>query len=126
MINDRIPEILGRFAHEIRAEVQRQAVEALSGGFVGGAKPAKLKPDSASAKPRAARKGSKRDPKLLDQLQARVLAFVTKKPGLRVEQINKELGTTTKDLALPIKKLLTAKAINAHGQKRATTYAARK
>ena len=27
-------------------------------------------------------------------------------PGLRIEQINKELGTLTKDLALPIRKLL--------------------
>jgi len=43
-------------------------------------------------------------------------------PGLRIEQINKELGTTTKDLALPIRKLISEAAITAKGEKRSTTY----
>ena len=48
--------------------------------------------------------------------------FVKKNPGLRIEQINKQLGTTTKDLALPIRKLIAEGAIKAKGQKRSTTY----
>ena len=43
-------------------------------------------------------------------------------PGLRIEQINKQLGTTTKDLALPIRKLIAEGALKAKGEKRSTTY----
>jgi hypothetical protein len=67
-------------------------------------------------------KGAKRDPAELDKLGEAFVAFVTKKPGLRIEQINAELGTSTKDLALPIKKLLAAKAIRTEGAKRSTKY----
>ena len=49
-------------------------------------------------------------------------AYVMKHPGLRIEQINKQLGTTTKDLALPIRKLIADGALKAKGEKRSTTY----
>jgi predicted transcriptional regulator len=49
-------------------------------------------------------------------------AFVKANPGLRIEQINKQLGTTTKDLALPIRKLISEGMLKAKGQKRSTTY----
>ena len=52
----------------------------------------------------------------------RLLTFVSKHPGLRIEQINKQLGTTTKDLALPIRKLIADGAIKTKGEKRSTTY----
>jgi hypothetical protein len=45
---------------------------------------------------------------------------------MRIEQINKQLGTTTKDLALPIRKLISEGAITTKGQKRSTTYFAGK
>jgi hypothetical protein len=41
-------------------------------------------------------------------------AFVKAHPGLRIEQINKELGTTTKDMALPIRKLIAEGMISAN------------
>ena len=47
---------------------------------------------------------------------------MTEKPGLRIEQINAELGTSTKALVLPIKKLLAAKAIKTTGTRRSTKY----
>jgi hypothetical protein len=44
-------------------------------------------------------------------------------PGsLRIEQINKDLGTATEDLALPIRKLIADGMISAKGQKRSTQY----
>ena len=49
-------------------------------------------------------------------------SFVTKHPGLRIEQINKQLGTSTKDLALPIRKLIADGVIKTKGKKRSTTY----
>jgi predicted transcriptional regulator len=51
-----------------------------------------------------------------------VVSFVKTNPGLRIEQINKELGTTTKDLALPIRKLVGEGYLSSKGQKRSTTY----
>ncbi len=48
--------------------------------------------------------------------------FVAAQPGLRIEQINKELGTSTRDLALPIRKLIADGAIRTEGAKRSTKY----
>ncbi|HUS31210.1 MAG TPA: hypothetical protein VMZ53_22020 [Kofleriaceae bacterium] len=67
-------------------------------------------------------RGGKRTSGELDQLADRFHSFVTKHPGLRIEQINKQLGTTTKDLALPIRKLLSDGALKTKGVKRSTTY----
>jgi hypothetical protein len=67
-------------------------------------------------------RGAKRSPDELDKLAGNFQTFVKENPGLRIEQINKQLGTTTKDLALPIRKLLAEGAIHAKGQKRSTTY----
>jgi hypothetical protein len=66
--------------------------------------------------------GAKRSSEDLEALCQRVASFVKANPGLRVEQINKEIGTTTKDLALPIRKLLADGMITSKGQKRSTTY----
>ena|SRR5665647_638154 len=67
-------------------------------------------------------RGAKRDTSELDKLGEKFLSFVSKHPGLRIEQINAELGTGTKNLALPIKKLLAAKAVRTTGTRRATKY----
>src|SRR5262245_11876095 len=67
-------------------------------------------------------RGVKRTSNALDQLQDKFLSFVKDNPGLRIEQINKQLGTTTKDLALPIRKLIADGEIKAKGEKRSTTY----
>ena len=61
----------------------------------------------------------------LDQLGTQFVSFVAKHPGLRIEQINKELGTSTKDLALPIRKLIAEGQIKTKGKKRSTTYFAK-
>ena len=67
-------------------------------------------------------RGAKRSAEELERMQDDFLQFVTKNPGLRIEQINKQLGTTTKDLALPIRKLLADGSLKAKGKKRSTTY----
>lgn len=67
-------------------------------------------------------KGTKRTQADIDALAERLVSFVKSKPGLRIEQINKELGTTTKDLALPIRKLVGEGYLSSKGQKRSTTY----
>jgi hypothetical protein len=67
-------------------------------------------------------RGAKRTAEDLEALSTKFATFVKAHPGLRIEQINKELGTTTKDLALPIRKLIADRTISAKGQKRSTTY----
>jgi len=67
-------------------------------------------------------KGAKRTGDELDKLGDTFHAFVAKHPGLRIEQINKQLGTSTKDLALPIRKLIADGDLKTKGEKRSTTY----
>ena len=66
--------------------------------------------------------GVKRAPEDLERLSESFVAFVSKHPGLRIEQINKEIGTSTKELALPIRKLVAEKRVKVKGKKRSTTY----
>lgn len=67
-------------------------------------------------------RGAKRTADELEKLQDDFLAYVHKNPGLRIEQINKELGSNTKDLALPIRKLIADGSIKVKGKKRSTAY----
>lgn len=67
-------------------------------------------------------RGAKRTAHELDLLSEQFQQYVAKNPGMRIEQINKELNTTTKDLALPIRKLLAEGALKTKGVKRSTTY----
>jgi hypothetical protein len=124
----RIPSILNDFAAQIRAEVQRQAVAALTAGLAPAGVERALRSTLArnTAPARAAEpNGHKRDPKVIEALQAKLLAYIAAHPGQRIEQINKGMGTTTKAIFLPIKKLIAAKKIKATGERRATAYAKR-
>ena len=67
-------------------------------------------------------KGAKRDPRVLEALTEKLGAFIKKNPGQRIEEIGKALGTRTKDLVLPVKKLIAAKKVSTKGEKRATKY----
>lgn len=67
-------------------------------------------------------RGAKRSQHELDKLAESFHGFVAKHPGMRIEQINKQLGTSTRDLALPIRKLISDGSIKTKGEKRSTTY----
>jgi hypothetical protein len=69
-------------------------------------------------------KGVKRDPGDIEKIGVKFYEFVKSNPGMRIEQINAKLGTSTKDLRLPIKKMLAEGEIKAKGKKRSTTYMA--
>ena len=75
-----------------------------------------------AAKGAKRRAGEKRSPQILAQVTEQVFNHIKTNAGQGVEQIAKALGTTTKELTLPIRKLLAEKKVTSKGQKRATRY----
>jgi len=121
------------FVAQITELARRAAIDTLESAFGGraarGGAPAAVAAVAAVAtaslgrvgRPRGGR-GAKRSSADLEALSEQFASFVKANPGLRIEQINKQLGTTTKDLALPIRKLISDGMITAKGEKRSTTY----
>jgi hypothetical protein len=107
------------FVSQLSELWRRQAIEALGGS---GGRGAGRVANGGGVSIRARGKGAKRSSDELEKLSDAFVDFVKANPGLRIEQINKQLGTTTKDLALPIRKLVAEGAVKAKGQKRSTTY----
>ncbi len=109
--------VVAGFVAQITELARRAAIDTLEGalGKRGGAR-------LVGGVGRGRGKGAKRSGDELDKLADTFHGFVAKHPGLRIEQINKQLGTTTKDLALPIRKLIADGAIKTKGAKRSTTY----
>lgn len=115
------------FVAQITELARRAAIDTLESAF--GGRGGRGAPAAAAiaanlgrvGRPRGGR-GAKRSSADLQELSERFASFVASSPGLRIEQINKQLGTTTKDLALPIRKLISEGRIKAKGQKRSTTY----
>ncbi len=66
--------------------------------------------------------GEKRPPAELAKLTEKLGEYIKAHPGQRIETIGKALATPTKDLSLPIKKLLSGNKIRSEGLKRATEY----
>jgi len=117
---------LEQFATRLTALIQQSAMSSVEDAF-GGSAPARRGRGGRGAAVAAvraprAKKGQKRDPGLLEALTEKLGSFIAKNPGLRIEQIGQTLGVATKDLALPVKKLIAAKRVSTKGQKRATTY----
>jgi hypothetical protein len=116
----RIQAALDQLIQTIREETVASFSALLaSGGTSGG-----------SAATRSARvprrsSGGKRTSEELAAFKTTLLGVITKQPGLRTEQIAKELGTSTKELQLPMLQLRDEKRIRMKGQKRAAQYFAR-
>lgn len=126
-LNSQISKLVSEFVDNVTALARRAAVDTLTSSLEdrngrrrggGGGGVAVL--DGLKAERRG--KGAKRSSTQLDRLQSRVMEFVTANPGMRIEQINKELGTSTRDLQLPIRKLIATGSLKSKGEKRATTY----
>ena len=144
-VQDEIRSRVAAFVTELSALVRHAAYDAVEITLGAGAPAprakaapaAKARPAAAAAPPKAtpagrgrspkaapARKpGQKRDPRDLARLVERLADYIRTNPGQRIEQINRALGVPTKDLTLPIRKLLSSHRIIAVGEKRATTYA---
>jgi len=117
-----IRDVIESFVEELSALVRSAAVQSVTDAFGAGAgarrgRAARL----AGPSPRRA-KGEKRSPQDLAQLVGKLLSEIKAKPGLRMEQIAKGIGSSTKELALPAKKLIAEKKIKTKGERRATKY----
>ena len=86
--------------------------------------PAKAAPVAKAAGKKAAQRapGEKRPPAELAKLTEKLGDYIKSNPGHRMEAIGKALGMPTRELNLPIKKLLAGKKIRSEGHKRATEY----
>jgi predicted HTH transcriptional regulator len=120
-----VESLIRRFADDLQALVREQlssevtaAVQVALGG-----KASKSGKTSASLK--RGRNG-KRTPEEIEAQAEKLLAFISKNPDQRAEQIAKANRLTTTELVRPIKKLLEAKKIKASGVARGTSYAAAK
>ena len=130
-IEKQIRASIESFVAELNALVRQAAVEAVQGALGGNSdsnpRNTKRNPkvlDPASTPRRRSRRGRrvKRSPKTLARLQSRLLQEIVRNPGQRIEAISRSMGVSTKDLNLPIRKLLESERIQKRGEKRATEY----
>ncbi len=114
--------VVADFVAQVTELAKRVAIDTLEGAL--GGRPSNRGGSSYSARGGTGgrRKGAKRTASDLDKLGDDFYSFVSKHPGMRIEQINKQLDTTTKDLALPIRKMIGEGSLKTKGEKRSTTY----
>ena len=118
------------FVAEIAELARQQAFETLSSALASGQGRGRGRPGKnglALAPPARGRRGrdrsgNRRSPDEIDRASQALLAEIQANPGLRVEQIGRTLGAATKDLTLPLKKLLSQRLVRSEGQRRATRY----
>jgi len=123
---DAIRDAVEAFVEELKRIIEQAALESVQ-SVLGGSRPTtgrapKTARAAAAKVPTRRSKGAKRTTEELEALMKKLHAFIAKNPGQRVEQIGGSLGVPTKELVLPVKKLLAEKQIGTKGQKRATTY----
>ncbi|MGH9889636.1 MAG: hypothetical protein ACREBE_29160 [bacterium] len=65
---------------------------------------------------------AKRSQQDIEALSLRLVAFIERNPGLRVEEINRQLGTETRELVRPIRQLVSGGTLRCEGRNRARRY----
>jgi hypothetical protein len=127
-VTDEIRARVEAFAEELSNLIRDSAMETVRTAL-GGTAPRRAGRGAgraaASVRAGSREKGQKRDPSEIERLTSRLLDYVKGNAGQRIEQIAVGLGTSTKELNLPVKKLISQKALRTKGQKRATQYFAR-
>ncbi len=112
----------------VRASALEAVHEALGGTLTiafakrGPGRPAKSGAPSPIVAPKRRGKPAKRTPEDVAKMGEAVVAYVAKNPGQSVEQIGKALGAKTKELALPIIRMIEAKRLKTAGERRGTRY----
>lgn len=127
MSNDvqvQINKLVENFVDQITAVARQAAMQTLNSalGLKDGRLGTRTNLSSLSSPTGKRPKGAKRPQAELEKMRENVTAFIQKNPGLRVEQINKQLGTVTRDLALPLRRLVAEGVLRTEGEKRSTQY----
>jgi len=124
-LNSQIRDRIDAFVSELSELIRRAAVESVTEalGVDGEVAPAlRVRPARGLAGAHVRERGGKRTPEEIARTTRTVQEFIGANPGQGIEQIAKALALPTKELTLPIKKLLAGKQIVTEGQKRATKY----
>lgn len=129
--NQQIESKVQAFVQELSGLVRIAALEAVAAalgeraaGTARRGRPKGSKNKATRMAPRASRGGkrAKRTPEQVEQMGARVVDHVKKNPGQGVEGIAKALKVPSKELQLPIIRMLAAKKLRTTGQRRGTKY----
>jgi hypothetical protein len=129
-IDDEIRARTEAFAVDLVALISRAAVDAVTAALAfpvergRAASRQSLRGRRAVGRVRVAPRpfGAKRPPAELAKIVERLAAHIKAHPGQRMEHIGAALGSSTAELNLPMRKLLSAKRVKATGHKRATEY----
>jgi len=136
-LDDRIRARVEQFAAELADLIRESAMETVSAALTGArpsvgrgggrraAAAAVVVRGAGRGRTASREKGAKRPPDEIERLTGKLLDYVKGNPGQRIEQIADGMGTSTKELNLPAKKLIAGKQLKTKGQKRATQYFSR-
>jgi hypothetical protein len=120
------------FLDELSGLVKQAALDSVHAALGGEGTPARRSPGRPRMKvklgrpAKSAMKGGKRSTEEVGAMGEKIAAFVRSNPGSRLEAIAAGLGTDSKDLKLPVIRLLGSKTLTKKGQKRGTMYFAGK
>jgi hypothetical protein len=125
-VDSQIREQIEAFVSDLNQLVRQAALEAVASAL-GGQGPARASGRArvagvTRALGRGRGKGAKRTSEELEGTRESVLDYVRRNPGQGVEQIAKSLNVPSRDLVLPIRKLVSDGQLATKGQKRATKY----
>lgn len=124
-IDSKVRGLVEAFASDLTALIRESAFDTVRAAL-GDAAPSGRRGGRAAAGGAVARrslpKGAKRPPGEIEKLTGRLLDYVKGHKGERIEQIAKGMGVSTRELNLPVKKLIAGKSIRTKGHKRATQY----
>lgn len=118
-VHDRIEACIEAFAADMSEIVRRVAFESMSRALAGEPAIAAAMP---SRKRTAGRAGGKRTRRELERTTAALERYIRTTPGRRMEELSSDLGLSSRELALPVRRLLEAGRIRTEGHKRATRY----
>ncbi|WP_428266574.1 hypothetical protein [Haliangium sp.] len=116
-IQDEVNARIEAFVAEI-ADLARDAARETLSATLGGAAPLRL----GTAVGVGRRSGGKRTPEEITRAAEALYEYIATHPGERMEAIAAGMASSTQELSLPVKKLLSTGRIRTEGQKRATSY----
>lgn len=126
---DDIDTLLEEFAGRLRAAMRKEIVEELVSQVAEGKANGKAKPKGKAGRAIGyhrvgAKRGAKtfkmRNPELIAKIAEKLFHAIKKTPGIRMEEIN--VGHTSKECILPMKKLIAAKRVRRVGTRNAAKY----